>query len=218
MSSENCSVVQILKDISEGRLRGKDLSKEHLCEVIQFLRLEKGQQASTIGNLLGYSDRQVRRYFSEIRERNALKYGGEKFWREQIGEFLAKTESGVSFFLRQAHDPSNQKPERIDAMAEAMHVEFMRIKALLLIVPSAQQSKSAIVSSPSEADKHQWPLKTDLGEISYEHDEIIKGLAPMQREILRKETEKMVMAFHRENERRKTLPEPPMDSPVLKPI
>lgn len=102
-----------IQGIQDGTIRASSLSTDIIEEIVRALRAESSSP-SQIAQLIGRSDRTVRRYVAEIRNKNALTPSLEEVKRF-VGELVQKTMTGHSHCERLARSKDGSIAEKAQA-------------------------------------------------------------------------------------------------------
>lgn len=133
-------LLRIVQSLKEGSLSGKSLDKDTRLEVIEFLRLE-GTSVAGIAQILGVSDRTIRRDSEEARKKNALRLQAA-FPAEMAGELMRKGAQHWQALKAIARSPSASTDQKIMAERVAWEVELGLCRELreLGFLPSAPKA------------------------------------------------------------------------------
>ena len=139
INKEEIPVYKILKQIKEGSLEAKDLSKEMRQESVEVLTLE-GYSVSSIAQLLDRSEKTIKRDLEDIWQRNSKRPTPE-IALQLIAELSTKSKNQVSHLMRIARSSEGSLQERINAERLAWEIQNQTIERLqsLGYLPSAPQ-------------------------------------------------------------------------------
>ena len=121
-SKQDEPLLRIVQSLKDGSLSGKALEKEIRQEVVDFLRLE-GTSVAGIAQVLGVSDRTVKRDTEEAKKRNGLKIN-PAFVGEMAGELLRKAGQHWQALKSIARSQSSTTDQKIMAEKMAWEVEL----------------------------------------------------------------------------------------------
>ena len=146
--SEDKPVIKILREISEGKIKGDDLDQDIRQECVEYLWQTEGYSSVAIANALHVSERTIKRDKGEIKQRNAQKPSAE-YALEVIGELLQKATSAHEHLMRLSHSSEGSVQEKSQAAFYVWKVIHEQTKLL--------QSLGYLPEKPIqvEADFHQ---------------------------------------------------------------
>lgn len=166
LNKEEIPVYKILKQIKDGTLQAKELSKEMRQNCVEVLALE-GYSVASLAQLLDRSEKTIKRDQEEISLRNSKRPTPE-IVLQLIAEMISKSESQQAHLMRIARSNEGSVQERINAERLAWEIKNQTVERL-----------QSLGYMPTAAQKI-------VGEI-YRHDseeESPKTLAQMREELL----------------------------------
>ena len=134
-------LLDLIQKIKDGQIDPINLDHETKLQCTELFRLE-GQTISQIAQLLKISERQVKRYNREIKNRNAIT-PDPNFTNRYIGDLVIKAEYIVDSLIRLSGGKEVSPAEKIKAKSAALH--HMNELAKLL------HSVGHLVSQPPKA-------------------------------------------------------------------
>ncbi len=163
INKEEMPVYKILKQIKEGTLEAKDLSKEMRQESVEVLTLE-GYSVSSIAQLLDRSEKTIKRDLEDIWQRNSKRPTPE-IALQLIAELSTKSKNQVSHLMRIARSSEGSLQERINAERLAWEIQNQTIERLqsLGYLPSAPQKIVGDIYHHDETENEEKTL-TELKE------------------------------------------------------
>jgi transposase len=115
-------LLKIIQSLRDGLISGKLLDKEVRQDVVDFLRLE-GTSVAEIAQVLGLSDKTIKRDIKDAKEKNALKFKSA-FVTEMVGELVRKGAQHWQSLKSFARNQSATINEKILAEKAAWDVEL----------------------------------------------------------------------------------------------
>lgn len=141
MSETPRSTLQIVRQLKSGELAGKNLSPADRRRCVEMLMLE-GVSVHEAADLLGMSEKTVRRDRSVLRQQNAITAGHEAISRF-LGDYAAQVDSAISRLAKLGRDPAAAVSDRIaaaTAIPEIMDRFAVRLSDLGFKSPDSNQS------------------------------------------------------------------------------
>jgi len=166
VNKEEVPVYKILKQIKEGLLQAKDLSKEMRQECVEVLALE-GYSASSIAQLLDRSEKTIKRDLEDIWQRNARRPTPE-IALQLIAEFISKSKSKSEHLMRLARSNEGELQERINAEHLAWQIEnetAQRLQSLGYLPQAPQKVVGDIYHHSEEETKTYLELNEELNSL-----------------------------------------------------
>ena len=103
-------ILSLLQEIKSGQIDPRDINKDLRQQAIETLLLE-GMNISQIAQVLGVSDKTIRRDIAVIKERNALNPSLD-LAKQLIGDLKMKAEAHRSHLMRLARSPNAKVGEK----------------------------------------------------------------------------------------------------------
>lgn len=151
VSKEEVPVYKILKQIKDGTLQAKELSKEMRQDCVEVLALE-GYSVPSIAQLLDRSEKTVKRDLEDIWQRNSKRPSPE-IALSLIAELIEKSKSQAAHLMRIARSNEGSMQERINAERLAWEIQNQtaeRLQSLGYLPTTAQKIESDIYHHDSE--------------------------------------------------------------------
>jgi len=166
VNKEEVPVYKILKQIKEGMLQAKELSKEVRQECVEVLILE-GYSASSIAQLLDRSEKTIKRDLDDIWRRNSKRPTPE-IALQLIAELISKSKSKSEHLMRLARSNEGELQERINAEHLAWQIEnetAQRLQSLGYLPQAPQKVVGDIYHHSEEETKTYAELKDELNSL-----------------------------------------------------
>jgi hypothetical protein len=128
VNKEEVPVYKILKQIKDGTLQAKELSKEMRQDCVEVLTLE-GYSVPSIAQLLDRSEKTVKRDLEEIWQRNSKRPTPE-IALSLIAELIEKSKSQAAHLMRIARSNEGSIQERINAERLAWEIQNQTVERL----------------------------------------------------------------------------------------
>jgi len=113
-------LLNILQQIKDGQLDPTNLDRETKLHCVELLRGE-GQTIYQIAQITKQSERQIKRYIKEIKEKNSLRHDPE-FESQFMGDLIARANNSFSHLLRLARSKDGSISEKAQAELAAWHI------------------------------------------------------------------------------------------------
>ena len=166
VNKEEVPVYKILKQIKEGMLQAKELSKEVRQECVEVLILE-GYSASSIAQLLDRSEKTIKRDLDDIWRRNSKRPTPE-IALQLIAELISKSKSKSEHLMRLARSNEGELQERINAEHLAWQIEnetAQRLQSLGYLPQAPQKVVGDIYHHSEEETKTYLELNEELNSL-----------------------------------------------------
>ena len=168
VSKEEIPVYKILKQIKDGVLQAKELSKEMRQDCVEVLTLE-GYSVPSIAQLLDRSEKTVKRDLEDIWQRNSKRPTPE-IALSLIAELIEKSKSQAAHLMRLSRSNEGDVQERINAERLAWEIQNQTVERLqsLGYMPTAAQKIVGDVyhhDSEEEAPKTLAQMREELLQI-----------------------------------------------------
>lgn len=139
VNKEEVPVYKILKQIKDGTLQAKELSKEMRQECVEVLALE-GYSVSSVAQLLDKSEKTIKRDLEDIWQRNSKRPTPE-IALSLIAELIEKSKSQTAHLMRLSRSNEGDVQERINAERLAWEIQNQTVERLqsLGYLPQAPQ-------------------------------------------------------------------------------
>ena len=168
VNKEEIPVYKILKQIKDGVLQAKELSKEMRQDCVEVLTLE-GYSVPSIAQLLDRSEKTIKRDLEDIWQRNSKRPTPE-IALSLIAELIEKSKSQAAHLMRLSRSNEGDVQERINAERLAWEIQNQTVERLqsLGYMPTAAQKIVGDVyhhDSEEEAPKTLAQMREDLLQI-----------------------------------------------------
>lgn len=168
VNKEEIPVYKILKQIKDGVLQAKELSKEMRQDCVEVLTLE-GYSVPAIAQLLDRSEKTVKRDLEDIWQRNSKRPTPE-IALSLIAELIEKSKSQAAHLMRLSRSNEGDVQERINAERLAWEIQNQTVERLqsLGYMPTAAQKIVGDVyhhDSEEEAPKTLAQMREELLQI-----------------------------------------------------
>ena len=153
VNKEEIPVYKILKQIKDGALQAKELSKEMRQDCVEVLTLE-GYSVPSIAQLLDRSEKTVKRDLEDIWQRNSKRPTPE-IALSLIAELIEKSKSQSAHLIRIARSNEGSIQERINAERLAWEIQNQtaeRLQSLGYMPTAAQKIVGDIYHHDSEEE------------------------------------------------------------------
>ncbi len=185
------SIAAILREISEGILDGKELSREKRQECVEYLSLTEGFSPEKISDILHVSSRTIKRDKKEIKERNAQKPSEDLAW-ETIGEYWKKAEAEHDHLMRLSRSKEGSLQEKTyaaDTFRRALEGHIKTLQSLGYLPKSPLQIEANIhhdqeeEETPAQLKERLAQLEKILAETNTNDPEILKLIETAKAQI-----------------------------------
>jgi len=168
INKEEIPVYKILKQINDGILRAKELSKEMRQNCVEVLALE-GYSVPSIAQLLDRSEKTIKRDLEEVWQRNS-KHPTSEIALSFIAEMIEKSKSQQAHLIRLSRSKGSSIQERINAERLAWEIQNQTVERLqnLGYLPQAPQKVIGDIyhhDDSSSDEKTLEDLKEDLRQL-----------------------------------------------------
>ena len=142
MDDNDRPVLKIIQDIKSGTVDPKKLDRDVRKQCVETLMLE-GYNVPQIAQIMGCSEKTIRRDIAQIRERNALAPSVD-LCKRMVGDLLMKAEAHRVYLMRLARNPEGSISEKSQSEYLAWKVTEDLIKLLQTMGYMPQKPKEVI--------------------------------------------------------------------------
>lgn len=169
MSEENNqeqSILEIIKKIHEGVIKGEALSQDIRQECVEYLWQIEGYSIVAIANALNVSERTIKRDKNEIRKKNAQKPSTD-YALETLGELIHKATAAHEHLIRISRSSGGSIQEKSQATYYAWKAvaEQMKLLQSLGYLPERPMQIEENIYHHHEEEENPDKLKERLAEL-----------------------------------------------------